>query len=261
MKADRKLCIDVFEGIPEGILYPLARAAGFDGFFTPPDIAHDLQKLREVKTFCEGLGLFQETVHSSIKNCWSIWHEGPEGDAYIETLLENVDNCAALGVPILVVHPQTNLLPGAEVRFGLPRLARVIDHAAERSIQIAIENVDSDELLTACMETFRAPHVGFCYDSGHECWLTPDAHYLRRYGDRLLCLHLNDNDKTWDKHFLPGDGKADWAGILKDLRAAEFGGPVTLEVAYRGDYPARYTPEEYVRRCYEIAAEFAEKLG
>ena len=258
---ERKLCIDVFEGISEEVLYPLAREAGFDGFFTPPDIAHDLPKLREVKAFTESLGLFQETVHSSIKNCWSMWHEGPEGDAYVEILRKNIDNCAAIGVPILVVHPQTNLLPGAEVRLGLPRLERVIAYAAERGIRIAIENVDSDELLTAAMETFREPHVGFCYDSGHECWLTPDAHYLRRYGDRLLCLHLNDNDKTWDKHFLPGDGKADFEEILRDLRAADYKGPVTLEVAYKGDYPARYTPEAYIRRCHEIAECMAEKLA
>ena len=256
-----RLCLDVFEGIPEETLYPAMRAAGFDGFFTPPDVAHDLHALRRVKRFAEGLGLFQETVHSSIGNCWSIWHEGPEGDAYTELLLRNVDHCAAIGVPVLVVHPQTNLLPGAEVRLGLPRLQRVVAYAAERGVRIAIENVDSDELLTACMETFREPHVGFCYDSGHECWLTPDAHYLRRYGDRLLCLHLNDNDKTWDKHFLPGDGKADWEGIIAELRAAEFRGPVTLEVAYKGDYPVRYTPEAYVQRCYEIASEIAEKLA
>ena len=70
-----RLCLDVFEGIPEETLYPAMRAAGFDGFFTPPDIAHDLHALRRVKRFAEGLGLFQETVHSSIGNCWSIWTE------------------------------------------------------------------------------------------------------------------------------------------------------------------------------------------
>ena len=261
MKADRKLCIDIFKGIPGEFLYPCAKKAGFDGFFTPPDIAHDLPKLREVKAFCEGLGLFQETVHSSIKNCWTIWHEGPEGDLYIKTLLENVDNCAAIGVPILVVHPQTNLLPGAEVRLGLPRLAPVVARAAELGIQIAFENTDSDELLRACMETFDEPHVGFCYDSGHECWLTPDAHYLQRYGDRLLCLHLNDNDKTWDKHFLPGDGKADWEEIIGDLRSTGFEGPVTLEVAYQGDYPARCSPEAYIQRCFEIASDIAGRIA
>ena len=257
----RLLCLEVFEGIEEDILYPLTREAGFDGFFSSPDVAHDLEALRRIKKTADALRLFQETVHSSIKNCWTIWHEGPEGDRYIETLLRNVDNCAAIGVPILVIHPQDNLLPGARAELGLPRLRPVVERAAERGIHIAFENVDSDELLTAVMETFDEPHVGFCYDSGHECWLTPDAHYVRRYGDRLLCLHLNDNDKTWDKHFLPGDGKADFDGILSDLRSVGFQGPVTLEVAYRGVYPERYTPQEYVRRCYEIAEGMAEKLA
>ena len=35
----RPLCLEVFEGIGEERLYPLAREAGFDGFFTAPDVA------------------------------------------------------------------------------------------------------------------------------------------------------------------------------------------------------------------------------
>ena len=75
----RLLCLEVFEGIEEDILYPLTREAGFDGFFSSPDVAHDLEALRRIKKTADALRLFQETVHSSIKNCWTIWHEGPEG--------------------------------------------------------------------------------------------------------------------------------------------------------------------------------------
>ena len=257
----RKLCLEVCEGIDEEDLYPYTKEVGFDGFFTPPEVAHDLNRLRTMKSFAEGFGLFQETVHSTIRNCWTIWYEGEEGDRYTEVLLGNVENCAALGVPILVVHPQSSRHPDPDISLGLSRFRKVVDRAKELGVRIAFENTDSEELLDAVMNAFREEHVGFCYDSGHEFWLTPDADYLGRYGYRLFCLHLNDNDGTGDKHWLPGDGDANFERIISRLKFFPFRGPVTLEVAYREPYTKRYTRYEFIRKCYEVAVNLAEKLG
>ena len=229
---------------------------------------------------------FKDVSKADLKGKWSIFFFYPADFTFVcptelEDLQNNYEEFKKLGCEIYSVSCDTHFVHKARHdhsekigKITYPMIAdptqaiardfEVLieaDGLAERGIRIAFENVDSDELLTAVMETFDEPHVGFCYDSGHECWLTPDAHYIRRYGDRLLCLHLNDNDKTWDKHFLPGDGKADFDGILSDLRTVGFQGPVTLEVAYRGTYPERYTPQEYVGRCYEIAESMAERLA
>ena len=50
-------------------------------------------------------------------------------------------------------------------------------------------------------------------------------------------------------------------GILGDLKASGYRGPVTLEVTYRGDYPMHYTPEAYIKKCHEIASQIAEKIS
>ncbi len=252
----RKLCINVFEGIPAHRLYPLIKEVGFDGFFSSPEYADHMTVLTERKRQADALGLFQETVHGTIADCPSIWRPGEAGERFVETLYRNIDHCAALGVPILVLHPQGRRQP--DIALGLERLSGPVGYAVRKGIRIAFENTDSEELLYAVMDRF--PEAGFCYDSGHEHWLTPGARFLRTLGDRLICTHLNDNDGQTDRHWLPGDGGADFDQICKDLKACGYAGPLTLEVAFRESYQSVCTDREYVQHCYAVLADLAQKL-
>ena len=254
----RTLCINVFEGIPADALYPLIREAGFDGFFSSPELADDLPALTERKRAAVSVGLFQETVHGTIAGCTSIWRPGPEGDRFVETLYRNIDHCKALDVPILVVHPQKDGKAAADTALGLERLSGPVEYAGKAGVRIAFENANSEELLYAVMERFQAPHVGFCYDSGHEFWLTPGARFLRDFRSRLLCTHLNDNDGQSDRHWIPGDGCVDYDRICEDLRG--YSGPLTLELAYGDRYRGSLTEREYLARCYTVLSEMAQKL-
>ncbi|MBR5739489.1 MAG: sugar phosphate isomerase/epimerase [Lachnospiraceae bacterium] len=257
---NRKLCLNVFTGIPKEELYPYAKEAGFDGFFNPPEFADNLPELKKLHELAGKLGLYQEAVHSTITNPKSIWFEGPEGDQYLDVLLKNVDHCVGIGVPLLVVHPQSSRKRGARIESGLPRMQKLVDYAREKGVRIAFENTDSEELLQAVMEAFPDDHVGFCYDTCHACWLTPDARFLKQYGDRLFCTHFSDGSGQADDHWLPGDGIVNYDEVVEDLKACHYQGPLTLEVAYRGRYLEAYTPKTFVEKCFEIASEMAEKL-
>ena len=260
-----KTGIDVFEGINDEILYPLAREAGFEAFFSPPEIAHDFDAMKALKTKAEALGFCQETSHSTIPGCVSVGREGQEGDAYIDVLLKNIDNCARLAVPVLVVHPQCFSMNSIERRkpdigLGLSRLCRVVEAAGEAGVRIAFENTDSPELLNAVMEYFTEEHVGFCYDSGHENWLTPGIRWLRKYGDRLFCTHLNDNDGTFDHHWIPYDGNADFDLICEELRDCRLPETLSAEVAYRGQYRENISEKEYLERCNRVIREIVQRI-
>ena len=253
----RKLCINVFEGIPAEQLYPLIKEAGFDGYFSSPEFADNLTVLAGRKKQADSLGLFQETVHGTIEDCASIWRPGETGDRFVETLYRDIDHCAALGVPILVLHPQGRRQP--DIAIGLERLSGPVEYAGRKGVKLAFENADSEELLYAVMDRFRKTHVGFCYDSGHEFWLTPGARFLRDLRPRLLCTHLNDNDGRSDKHWIPGDGCADFDRICEDLQG--YSGPLTLELAYGDRYRGSLTEREYLARCYSVLADIAQKLN
>ena len=257
---EQQLCINIFEGIDRNELYPLVKEAGFDGFFTNPEWADDLPLLKEVRSATQALGLFQETVHATIKGADDMWLPGPAGDEFAKTMCRNIDHCVAIGVPLIVMHPQL-WKKEPDIPLGLGRFERVVRYAEKEGVRIAFENVDSAPLLHAVMGHFTDSHVGFCYDNGHELFLMPEEDFLARYGNRLFCIHLHDNDGTWDGHLLPYDGKAPYERTIRELAECGFAGPVSLEVRMNEKYREAYTKEAFVARCHEIAGEIRDRIG
>jgi sugar phosphate isomerase/epimerase len=78
-------------------------------------------------------------------------------------------------------------------------------------------------------------HVGICLDVGHSNLSGLDAtDEVSAAGERLLALHLQDNDGNGeDQHLLPGQGTVDWDAVLNAIDRLDFRGPRTLEVIDR----------------------------
>lgn len=253
----RTLCLDIFDGIPHPQLLPMVKAAGFDGFFTDWGFAHDLSQLKQQMDQATALGLICENSHATIPGAELIWSDDPAVETYLQTLFLCLDNCAALNIPILVVHVSPEKNP--EFRRGIRRMERVVDYAAQKGVRIAFENTSSEDYLVRTIRHFDGcPTVGFCYDSGHEAFCTPGARFLPQVGDRLFQTHLHDTFPDGDHHLLPFDGSLDFQRICRELREVDYQGSLTLELTYR-PYAA-IPPERFLSRCYDIACRLANML-
>jgi len=92
-----------------------------------------------------------------------------------------------------------------------------------------------------------------CYDSGHGNTIKSNGtgkEMLRRFGHRLMALHLHDNDGSGDQHRLPFDGNVDWPSLMRQIEALGYKGPTTLEMG--GPYP-ELTAEEFLRAAFARA--------
>lgn len=254
----RKVCLDCFEGIPHQQLLPLAKEAGFDGIYSGWLFADDRKAMEELKALADRLGLIYENAHSTIPGTHLAWSPVPEAEAYVETILRNLENCAAVGVPMTVVHVET--VEDSDFDLGIRRMERIVEAAGKLGIQVAFENCHDAPFLIRTLEHFRdTAHVGFCYDSGHEAFVTPGVRLLPQIGHHLICTHLNDNYIDGDHHLIPGDGKIDFPLILRELKASGYQGSINLEVNYNR-YKDKLTPEEFVHRCYRCADEIRKYL-
>jgi sugar phosphate isomerase/epimerase len=254
----RKILLDCFEGIPLDRLLPMAKEAGFDGIYTSWRVIDDLETMRQLRHLADKLGLEYENAHATIPGTGFLWSPIPEGDACAETLLGNLKNCAAVGVPMTVVH----VAPRADADFalGICRMARIVEAAEKLGVQVAFENCHDASFLIRTLEYFAgADCVGFCYDSGHEAFLTPGVRLLPQIGDRLICTHLNDNYLDGDHHLIPGDGKIDFRMIGQELKACGYRGNVTLELNYNR-YLDTLTPEAFLEKSSHIAGRIREYL-
>lgn len=243
----------------------LIKKTGFDGFFSGAGLAHNHQ----CRALADELGLLYQSIHSDFTRMSRMWRGGEAAKKEIECLNACIDNAAEVRVPIVVVHPYIGFEKTSDVtRSGLDAFCRVVEHAAERNVSIAFENVEGEDYLAALMEEFRdLPNVGFCWDTGHEQCYNYGKDMMAQYGDRLIATHLNDNlgvrdaggEITWidDLHLLPYDGITDWQSVADRINAHGYDGPLTFELSFscrpdrhEHDKYASLSPETFFAEAY-----------
>ena len=213
-----------------------------------PDSPMDIAAVRSA---CEQSGLRIRDAHSI---------EGSGNDTpftdkmwgHVNT--RRIELLSAVGGKCLVVHPPDFPHPNMSslIASTIRRLQTLQNVAGEHGVQLAIENVFSPppsvDLYDAVLERLPADFVGFCFDSGHAN-MTGCFNYVERYSERLIALHLHDNDGQGDQHLVPGKGTIDWPRILKLIRSTPYMGPLTLEV-YK---PAAARPAEWCAQTYHTS--------
>ena len=178
----------------------------------------------------------------------------------IAAFVEEMERCAVLGIPALVMHPGAHLGVGEEA--GLLRLAaafRAIFAAAPAGVIVLLENTAGQgtclgyrfEHLAAIIEQAPEGHFGVCFDTCH-AWaagydLSTPAGYAATMAEfdriiglkRLRVFHVNDCKKGLgcrvDRHEHIGQGsigEAGFAALMQDARFADI--PKILETP-KGD--------------------------
>ena len=96
--------------------------------------------------------------------------------------------------------------------------------------------------------TGATDYLRFCFDSGHANAFTKniDDFPWEKYKDKLICLHLHDNDGMYDLHQIPFEGNINWKLLMKNLKKNNFQGFLTSEaVFYRKE---NITEEDFVKK-------------
>ena len=79
------------------------------------------------------------------------------------------------------------------------------------------------ELLSA-HEDLRA-----CFDTNHLLG-EDNVDFVKAIGNKIVTLHVSDYDFVNERHWLPGEGKNDWQGILNALKEVGYNGIWLYEI-------------------------------
>jgi sugar phosphate isomerase/epimerase len=113
-------------------------------------------------------------------------------------------------------------------------------------------NEEDSTAVDRALSSIDSPHLGFCYDSSHDfLYARHPTDILRRWGGRLATTHRSDNDGTGDRHWIPGRGTIDWAGI-RDALPKRRPLPLSLEVVPID--PGSQSAESFLRESMERGA-------
>lgn len=249
---------------------PLIKKAGWDGVFTN---WCEEDGNRSFRAAIDREGLIYQSVHAPFKYCGKMWEEGEDGDAEVERQIRCLRDCAAVDVNLVVMHTIIGFDKFTPNELGVERFGKIFDAAKQYGVTVALENTEGEVYLEALMKAYRDhPSVRFCIDTGHEMCYNESRDMITKYGDRLVCTHINDNMKvtgdhiTWhdDAHLLPFDGLADWEGVARRLKAVGYEGPLTFELTVKNK-PNRNTHDIYAHLDFEgyvaLALERARRFG
>ena len=213
--------------------------AGFDCTFFDWDA--DVNTL-ERTDFARNCGLSIDSLHAPFGRINSFWEDTQEGADYHALMFRILDECAAAGIDKLVMHTTVGNHPPQTCERGFIRYRTMCDYAKEKGVHICFENLEPFPHLHEILAVIDDPFHGFCWDCGHNLCYTPHVDMMARYADRLMCLHLHDNngvtqpgniDFRDDLHMLPFDGVLDWEWTARKIADSGYTGPLTFEYSSR----------------------------
>ena len=68
-----------------------------------------------------------------------------------------------------------------------------------------------------------------CFDTNH-LLVDTNLNFMEKLGDKIVTLHVSDYDFVNERHWLPGEGKNDWQGILEALKEINYDGIWLYEI-------------------------------
>ena len=241
--------------VPYEKRYRLIKEAGFDGVllywsdeFNNTDYKHCPEMARDA-------GLFVENIHTSFDNINDLWLDNLSGDEIVDYLLQCVDDCHEYEIPTMIVHLTSGDNPPHANELCVKRINRIIERAEQKCVNVALENLRKPEYLGFVFDRITSSRLGFCFDSGHQNCRSKNIDLLSMYGEKLMAVHLHDNDESSDQHRMPFDGNIDWNTVMKKLSDIHYNGYTALEIMNAG-YENIEKPSEFL----SIAFDRAKKL-
>jgi sugar phosphate isomerase/epimerase len=202
------------------------------------DFFYNDSEIKQIKKWFSEYGLKLNDLHASAgkEKCW-VSNTEYERLAGVELVKNRIEMTARLGSDVIVMHPSnTQHLIGSEDKHK-ESLFRSLDElqpfAKQHGVRIALENVmTSANIINAGLDNYDQDYVGICYDSGHGNFLSDSGlDWIESRKDRLIALHLHDNDGSGDQHKLPFTGTVDWKRLAKIISDSPYKKAINLETS------------------------------
>ena len=249
------ICAHCLNGGNELEALPFIKEAGFGSTF----IANWQEPMvSQLKKRADELELELEFIHAPFGNINDMWLT--EEDPHIfNVMMQTIDSAGDNGIPQVILHVSSGWKPAITER-GLDRFDRLVEHAREKGVKAAFENLRTTGIVAYFADRYYGdPAVGFCYDNGHEHCYTKTVCWPDIFTTQISCTHIHDNfsraleDRTCnpDLHMLPFDGTCDFVRMMRKLDEYGYKGSLMLELFQPHTAYKDLSSQEFLKICYE----------
>jgi sugar phosphate isomerase/epimerase len=234
------------------------------------DFVYDAAEIDAIGRWLKDFGLRLLDLHASNgkEKCWTSPREH-ERQAGLRLVENRIDMTRRLGADAVVMH-----VPGIKARADHPgimdRLRRSLDdlapYAARRGVRIAVENGhDNIATIRELFSAYGPEYLGLCWDSGHGNLIVPDVpapkglDALDLIKERLLVLHIHDNDGANDRHRVPFTGTVDWPRLASLIARSGYRKCVSMESNVHQE--ENKDPVDFLRRARAAGERLASMIA
>jgi sugar phosphate isomerase/epimerase len=234
------------------------------------DFLYEEPEIEQIGRWLDELGLRVPDLHASDgkEKRW-ISMRPYERTTGVGLVKNRIDMARRLGAEVIVMHAPNEPERAADPAIG-DRLRRSLDelapYAKQRGVRIAVENAPKNSRgIRELFGSYGADFLGLCYDCGHGNIDSPAADggggldALDEMKDRLIALHLHDNDGSQDQHRLPFTGTVDWPRLARIIAASGYGGCVTMESNVHAEVTRE--PREFLARARAAGSRIGEMIA
>lgn len=194
------------------------------------DFLYSKWEMKQIRKWLEDYGLQLLDLHGSAGNEKN-WTSSQEYQrlAGVELVRNRIEMTSYLGGDVTIMHVPADP-DSVPVRKSLDALE---PFARERNVRIAIEN-GVFKAISKLLSEYSPEYLGLCYDSGHANMGAEGLAHLESLKDRLISVHLHDNDSTGDQHNLLFSGTIDWESLARIMAESAYTKCVSMEVTMAG---------------------------
>jgi sugar phosphate isomerase/epimerase len=220
---------------------------------------HTLNKRRVavLKDIANSHGL-EYTVHAPFADINIASLSKPMLRAMLKRLEQSIVHASALDSHVWVFHPGmktgiSSFYPNMDWLQNMETVKTLLQIARENDLKIAIENVPEPfPFLMKSVEDFArfyaglGENMGMVLDVGHANLNRQIESLLETFSNRIVHMHLSDNDGKHDQHLGIGHGTIDWDRVLGSIKKMPYGEIIIVESVER--------VEESVARIEQLLA-------
>ena len=219
------------------------------------DFLYSKWEIEQIQKWLTDYRLQLLDLHGSVgpeKN-WASPHEY-ERLAGVELVQNRIEMTVQLGGEVIIMH-----VPNESKNLPIQKsLEQLEPFARARGIRIAIENTNNFDAVEQLLSEYDADYIGICYDSGHSNVSGTRLERLDTLKDRLISVHLHDNDGSSDQHMLPFSGIVDWRRLARIIAESAYTKPASMEVSM--GHTGIKDEEVFLKQAFEAGTHLSQMI-
>ncbi|KPV64826.1 MAG: endonuclease IV [Candidatus Bathyarchaeota archaeon BA1] len=198
------------------------------------------RRIQGIKKLTRSRGL-KVTIHAPVADI-NIASPNPSLRRVILKRLEkSILYASQLDCRLWVFHPGlktgvSSFYPGLDWQLNLKSIRALLEFARRHNVEIAIENAPEPyPFLIKSVSDFSRLYdelgedIGLVLDIGHANLNHQIQDFIKQFSDRIIHMHVSDNDGAHDSHLGIGHGTIDWKDVVKAIRKIGYGNAMMME--------------------------------